>query len=331
MLRQNISMKLAFFMSLIGLAACGTESDESELLAEENSDDSASSDDSALLDTSAARYAQLVQKVNFVVIHKKDKTGYVPKSQLDAQIAQLNRAFSGAEARSSGYKGATDAGITFQLANVKYVQHDEHFQYCSLYNYQSVIKKAYGLNPAQYLNIYICNVGANLGLSWLPYQPYKSPGSGSNKPTVPTEDNPILGCMVHHELIAGNNYRGGVWAQGDMATHEVGHHYGLTHPYEDSCLSTMASDMVSDTPRGMTNHVGWCKQIKKKDTCPGGGADDISNYMYATDDACRNHFTPGQVARMRTMISKYKPKFARESSIGAKSVDPTLLTTEDGE
>jgi len=324
MLRQKkISMTLVFFMSMIGLAACGTESDDGEPLAEEGGEYESES-----LDLSAARYPRLVQKVNFVVIHKKDKTGYVPRTQLEAQIDQLNRAFSGAEARSAGYEGATDAGITFQLANVKYVQHDEYFQYCALANYQPVVKRAYGLDPTQYLNIYICNVGANLGLSWLPYQPYKS---GPNKPTVPTEDHPILGCMVHHELIAGNNYQGGMFAQGDIATHEVGHHYGLAHPYEDYCLSSMASDMVSDTPRGMRNHVGWCKQIKNKDTCPGGGADDISNYMYATDDACRNHFTPGQVARMRTMISKYKPKFARESSIGAKSVDPTLLTTEDGE
>jgi len=38
----------------------------------------------------------------------------------------------------------------------------------------------------------------------------------------------------------------------------------------------------------------------------------MSNYMVATADSCRNHFTPGQVNYMQTVIRQYKPTLMKQ-------------------
>lgn len=46
---------------------------------------------------------------------------------IHAQLLQLNRAFSGEEARAAGYKKAMDSMIRFHLAGVRYVVNEEYF------------------------------------------------------------------------------------------------------------------------------------------------------------------------------------------------------------
>jgi hypothetical protein len=38
----------------------------------------------------------------------------------------------------------------------------------------------------------------------------------------------------------------------------------------------------------------------------------MSNYMVATEDSCRNHFTSGQVGFMQTVIRNYKPTLLKQ-------------------
>lgn len=89
---------------------------------------------------------------------------------------------------------------------------------------------------------------------------------------------------------------------GMTAVHEVGHWLGLLHPFQGGCSGN--GDFVADTPA----EAGPDFQCAVgRDTCAGGGVDDVTNVMGYNDDACMNHLTQGQIARVIAMCSKYRP------------------------
>lgn len=247
----------------------------------------------------------IYQPISFTIFYKRDGTGMVNYTSLVKQIHQLNHAFSGEEARLAKYKRATDAGVRFTLASVRYVQHDEWFDLCTLPSEFKKYRPLYMTDPAIHLNVYICWNANSLGLAWLPYDSwYRDPIS---------ESHYSLGISLHHQLLPGNTFKGGLWAKGNILTHEVGHCYGLKHPYEGDCFGNETnSDGIEDTPRMKGNLLQWCSKIKRRDTCPRSpGKDDLQNYMIAT--SCTSHFTPGQVARMQEVIAQYKPTLAKQA------------------
>jgi hypothetical protein len=266
----------------------------------------------------------IIQPVIFHVIHKKDGTGMINVNDLPKQIDQLNRAFRAIEAKQAKYKGATDARVQFVFHAVDFTENDDWHDLCGLFSYQAAIKTALAVDPSIYYNVYICWVQNNLGLAWLPYQAFRYGGQVIN----PTESSWMLGVLIHYQLLPGNTFHNGNWASGDILTHETGHHYGLMHPYEGDCFGTEAdSDQIDDTPRMTGNPLGFsCPSLKGRDSCPQNpGKDDIANYMIATSDACRTHFTPGQVAFMRNTIQTLKPTlFGQKFEVGCvAAVDNT--------
>ena len=237
----------------------------------------------------------LMIPIVFVVFYKTDGTGKVPISRLQSQVDQLNRAFSGAE-------GGRDSGIRFTLFEPIYDENDDYHRYCALYNYQIAMKKFYSKNPEKYYYVYVCQCTSALGLSWLPYQ------SVGGKPI--TESHYMLGSIVHWDLLPGGNMLKGRFRQGDILTHETGHHLGLRHIYEGGCIGDESvSDNIADTPRQRENTMGNCGD--RVDTCPGGGPDDVLNYMGIFPDSCRNRFTPGQIAYMQNIVMSLKPTYVR--------------------
>lgn len=250
---------------------------------------------------------QVIQPISFINFIAADGlTGKNSYESIQKQVEQLNLAFSGEEARKTKYSTPTDSKIRFQLAGIRYVIHDDYFNLCGLPSTIAKYRPLYMMDGARHLNVYICWCEYNLGLAWLPYDAWYH---------VPiTESSFALGAIVHWQLLPGNNFNKGMWNKGNILTHEVGHTYGLRHPYEGDCLGDESnSDQIEDTPRMTGNPLVYCSAVRGRDSCPKlPGKDDMSNYMLATADNCRNHFTPGQIQYMQDTIMTYKPTLLKQ-------------------
>ena len=58
---------------------------------------------------------------------------------------------------------------------------------------------------------------------------------------------------------------------------QVGHYFGLFHIFQNGCNDP--GDSIPDTPPQGSSTYGNCYANVGKDTCAGGGSDDISNFM----------------------------------------------------
>jgi len=94
--------------------------------------------------------------------------------------------------------------------------------------------------------------------------------------------------------------------QGKTAVHEMGHWFGLWHPFEhggirnglnppDPCWSGNPDDNVTDTNKMKDWTPGIC--VEGQNTCDPKDnlTDPIHNYMSYSSDACLTEFTKGQV------------------------------------
>ncbi len=252
----------------------------------------------------------IIQPVSFTAHYKKDGTGLVSYEQMKEQVAVLNDAFNDP-------KKIFD--VSFELASVRFIKDDDLFDLCTLPSIMRQYRPKYMTDPSRHLNIYVCWCENMLGLAYLPteYRP---------------ENHYIYAPVVHWKLLAGNkNYtklkdefgsmstliNSKMWSQGKTLIHEIGHHYGLKHPYEGACDGTEAnSDNIADTPRIFDNPLKKCSSMRGLNSCPRHpGRDDLSNYMMMTDDPCKNHFTRGQYDYMHKAIKAFKPILAQGISL----------------
>lgn len=251
--------------------------------------------------------AGIIQPVVFIIPYKENGEGKVSYESIVNQVKMLNSAYSSADAIKGRYAKPTDTKVRFKLAGVRYTKNDKYHDLCALPSTMAVMRPLLQSPPASHLNVYVCWCKYMLGAAFLPTDYW------FRKPM--DENHYAHGPIIHHELLPGNTFKKGLWSQGKILVHEIGHSYGLRHPYDGGCLGPDV-DGIADTPRMSGNPLQQCGAVRNKNTCPNHpGRDDLSNYMVATADSCRNHFTPGQVAAIQKNLEKYKPTLWKQETL----------------
>lgn len=176
-----------------------------------------------------------------------------------------------------------DVGITFTLADVRRVQSNR-----KQWGWEDAVKYSTrggsdAVDPSNYLNIWVCNLGQNLlGYAQFP---------GGN----PATDGVVVLYSAFGDegtLIANYN-------KGRTATHEVGHWLNLRHIWGDA---TCGDDGVKDTPQ----HNGpnyRCPTADHRSTCTGTPLEMWMNYMDYTYDGCMYMFSKKQKERMLALFT----------------------------
>lgn len=201
------------------------------------------------------------------------RNGNLRDSQIDSQMRVLNDAFG-------------PWGWSFQLAGVDRTVNADWFTDC--YTDGRQMKDALHQGGATDLNIYTCTPGPYLGYATFP----------SNYQGQPQQDGVVI---LYSSIPHGGepNYQ-----EGDTATHEVGHWFGLYHTFQNGCSNT--GDYVADTP---SERSPAFECPVGRDSCAGSrypGLDPIENFMDYTYDSCMYTFTAGQDARMDEMFTTYR-------------------------
>jgi hypothetical protein len=185
------------------------------------------------------------------------------------QIATLNAAYS-------GQFGGADTGIQFRLDGLTRTINALWFR--DPVTHERAIKGLRKGGP-ETLNLYIAQLsGLVLGYSTYPLW-------YSREPTLD-------GVVIDWRSLPGGSLRS--FDRGFTGVHEIGHWLGLRHTFENGCAEP--GDGIADTsPEAYATN--GC--VTGKDTCEGGGADPIHNFMDYSDDACMSEFTAGQALKMR--------------------------------
>jgi len=212
-----------------------------------------------------------------VVVHvvSEDSTragGSIPDSMVSAQISVLNQSFAGAT-------GGAATEFSFQLASINRVVNPAWYPIIYGSSAERQMKTALRVGGKGTLNIYTGLLSDDL-LGWATFPSRKLSSTD--------------GVVVLHESLPGGTAV--PYDEGDTGTHEVGHWLNLYHTFQGGCAGK--GDYVSDTAPEASPAFG-CPV--GRDTCAGGGADPIHNFMDYTEDNCMDHFTDGQVGRMHDL------------------------------
>ncbi|KAL0953453.1 hypothetical protein HGRIS_004686 [Hohenbuehelia grisea] len=229
---------------------------------------------------SKADYRNVVIPVYFHVI-SRDRTlagGNIADYQIYQQIEALN----------GGYQGT---GLSWRLMDITRTVKPAWFEAVidSVYTREEYeMKSQLRQGGPETLNIYTVGFSRSptlLGFATYPYN-YQF-------------DRIRDGAVLRFTALPGGLYP---YDRGVTGIHEAGHWVGLAHPFDGGCDG---GDGVADTP-AEAQPAFFCTP---RDSCPGPrypGTDPIYNFMDYTDDACREEFTPGQIARLRSQIATYR-------------------------
>ena len=240
------------------------------------------------------RAANVNIPVAFHVIYsqtRRSSEGNIPQSQIDAQIAVLNAAYSG-------------TGFSFTLSTVTRTNNSKWFGMTPGSRNETQAKSSLAISPATTLNVYSAKPGQGL-LGWATF-PWSYPESDYRH-----------GIVIHYGSVPGGYLS--PYNEGDTGTHEVGHYLGLYHTFQGGC--TEPGDYVADTPAEASAAYG-CPT--GRDSCASAGLDPITNFMDYTDDSCMFQFTAEQSLRMEWATTTYRP------SLGGAAIVAQQPGTLDG-
>jgi hypothetical protein len=166
-------------------------------------------------------------------------------------------------------------------------------------------------NSAKYMNVWICMLGSNL----LGYATFPDDVS------TPSADQ---GVVIDYRSLPGGSLAN--YNQGKSLTHETGHYFNLYHIWGDDGGACYGDDYVGDTPNQGDASSGCYTGIKTDNCTLGGNGIMYQNYMDYTDDPCLVMFTAGQVNRMETALSVYRP-----SLLSSNGCQPVILQNYDAQ
>lgn len=196
--------------------------------------------------------------------------GNLPWQKINAQIAVLNKAYS-------GRTGGARTPFTFYKASVDRTTNAKWFNLEWGSEAESTMKRTLRKGSAGALNIYSVNPDDGL-LGWATFPDSYARASNQD------------GVVVHFQSLPGGALK--LYNAGDTSTHEVGHWLGLLHTFQGGCTG---GDHVADTP-AEASPAYQCQT--GRNTCPAPGLDPVQNFMDYSPDACMNKFTKGQSNRM---------------------------------
>lgn len=220
----------------------------------------------------------------------EDFNGQVSQAQINSQIDILNEDFNNANPNTAQIPSefaatVADADFLFTLAAV-----NRKISSKSSWGTNDAMKDSGqggidATNTANYLNIWVCNIGGNiLGYAQFP---------GGNAAT----DGVVIGIDFFGENPAGGNF-----GDGRTGTHEVGHWLNLRHIWGDGRCKR--DDFVADTPASDGPNYG-CPSYP---TVNCRSNDMTMNYMDYVNDDCMYMFTLGQNDRMRAIFAPGGPR-----------------------
>lgn len=143
-----------------------------------------------------------------------------------------------------------------------------------------------GWPRAEYLNIWVCNLGGGL-------LGYATP--------------PSVADATRDGVVIGYRYFGNIgpldpsFDLGRTCTHEIGHWLGLAHPWGGGGCSS--DDNIPDTPMQDGPNFGCPTYPSVSCSNAAQGGDMFMNYMDYSDDICFNLFTQDQKVVMRGLFN----------------------------
>ncbi len=251
----------------------------------------------------------------------------ISNEQILSQIEALNRAFHDTGANRNALPAAfrdlqADVNFTFCLATL-----DPEGNPTTGITRTAVSQPAMGLtdavfyaalggvdnwDPRRYINIRVVDMG----------------GSVLGKAGMPGEEAAKDGLLIDPHVFGttGLAANGSPHELGFTAVHEMGHYFGLLHPWGSSAepLSCENDDGLQDTPPSTQTYLNQCPATTVY-SC--GSPDMYSNYMYYTDDACMGQFTPQQKGVMWQVLLGSRKELLWGG--GCASDFPTLRKVEE--